>query len=278
MENQKALSVFGGTGYVGKRFVELSHFQSHLIEREKRAPVSDDVLYFISTTHNYHIFEDVHLDVQTNITVLLDVLKKLTPGKSTFNFVSSWFVYGDCELPASEETPCLPKGFYSITKLAAEQLLISYCETFGINYRIFRLCNVYGGTDLSASKKKNALHFLVDELKHHRKINLYYDGEFYRDYLHLDDICRGIELCLDSAPKDTIYNIGSGEKICFKDLIETCRKNLNSQSAIGSMEPPEFHQLVQVKDFYMNTQKIQNLGFRPKLSLEKGLEELCRLI
>jgi len=77
------LSVFGGTGFVGKSFCQASTCETTLIPREDRTPVSDDVLYLISTTHNYHVLDDVHKDVDTNLTILLDVLKNLVPELKT---------------------------------------------------------------------------------------------------------------------------------------------------------------------------------------------------
>ena len=141
-----AISIYGGTGFVGSHYVK--QYGGLLIPRNERNPQSDNVLYFISTTDNYNVFTDVHLDVDTNLSVLLSTLEACREANvKTFNFISSWFVYGDTDLPASETSYCDPKGFYSITKRAAEQLLISYCQTFGMNYRILRLGNVVGKGD-----------------------------------------------------------------------------------------------------------------------------------
>ena len=114
------------------------------------------------------------------IKVLENIKNK---NNTTFNFISSWFVYGNTDLPAHEESYCDPRGFYSITKRAAEQLLISYCETYEIKYRILRLANVIGTGDKKVSKKKNALTYLINELKQDNAINLYSDGDLYRDYI-----------------------------------------------------------------------------------------------
>ena len=138
-------------------------------------PKSKDVLYFISTVDNYNIFSDPFLDVETNLNVLIKTLEACREysNETTFNFISSWFVYGKTDsLPASEDSYCNPKGFYSITKRAAEQLIISYCETYNIKYRILRLCNVCGETDLKVSKKKNALQHLINEVINDRDVNL----------------------------------------------------------------------------------------------------------
>ncbi|MSP70727.1 MAG: NAD(P)-dependent oxidoreductase [Myxococcales bacterium] len=275
----RPIAVFGATGFVGSAVVReggLAGFEVRPVDRASRTPTADDVLYLISTTHNYHVFDDVHRDVDTNLTVLLDVLKSLKPGRSTFNFVSSWFVYGDTPLPACEDAPCHPRGFYSITKHCAEQLTESYCRTFGIDYRILRVCNVYGPGDTGVGKQKNALQFLIGELRAHRPISLYHDGDFLRDYLHVDDVARALLLCAEQAPKNQVTNIGSGERIVFRQLMERAATLLGSTSDIGTMEPPAFHALVQVKDFYMDTTRLKALGFQPRISLEAGLGEICR--
>ncbi|MBU0480476.1 MAG: NAD-dependent epimerase/dehydratase family protein [Proteobacteria bacterium] len=238
--------------------------------------MSDQLVYFISTTHNYHVFDDIHKDINTNLTVLVDVLKNLTPGKSVLNFISSWFVYGDTELPATEESVCNPKGFYSITKRAAEELLVSYCQTFGVDYRILRLGNVYGRGDAGVSKQKNALQFLIDKLVKGEPVDLYHGGHFYRDYLHVEDVADAIDLVVAKGELNRIYNIGSGEKILFKDVIDLVRECTGSSSEVNVIEPPEFHRVVQVKDFYMNVDRLKALGFNQRITFAEGIKELCQ--
>lgn len=277
MTSDTSVSVFGATGFIGSRFCERAHLTCIPMPRDARAPETADIVYFISTIHNFHVFTDIHLDVQTNLGVLLDVLKNLKPGHSVFNFISSWFVYGETELPAHEESVCRPKGFYSITKHAAEELLISYCRTFDIDYRILRLCNVYGPGDRGVGKQKNALQHLINCMAAHEPIGLYHDGYFYRDYLHVDDVVRAIETCIRKAPRNVVINIGSGEKVLFRQLIETAHEMLGSRSEITDLEPPQFHTIAQVKDFYMNVDKLRGLEFWPTLSLHHGLENLCQI-
>lgn len=269
------ISVFGATGFIGSRFCELSGRKCMPVARESRRPLSDTVVYFISTTHNYHVFEDVHLDINTNLNVLVDVLSNLTPGV-TFNFISSWFVYGETELPANEGSPCNPRGFYSITKLAAEQIVESYCRTFGVNYRILRLCNVYGPSDKGAGQKKNALQFLIDKMRDSQPIDLYHNGEFYRDYLHVDDASRAIAFCVANAPLNTKINIGSGQPIVFRHLMDIAKDKLASGSVFSNVEPPEFHRIVQVRDFRMDVTKLRTLGYTHEIEITKGIEDLCQ--
>jgi len=276
MTGSPELAIFGGTGFIGKRFCELSRHAVEIVPREQRKARARDVLYLISTTDNYGVFDDVKRDVDVNLTVLLEVLDALKGGDHRITFVSSWFVYGNTELPAREDSPCAPRGFYSITKHTAERLLISFCETFKIPYRIVRLCNVYGPSDGGVSKRKNALQFLIGELRENRDISLYHGGDFLRDYMHVDDVVSALDCCLENAPWGTITNIGSGDRVRFRDLIEHASRLLGSSAQISSMEPPEFHRLVQVRDFAMDTSRLRSFGFLPKITIQEGIAQLCR--
>ena len=227
----------------------------------------------ISTTDNYNVFEDPIKDIDTNLVVLMETLQECKDKDITFNFVSSWFVYGDSEIPAKESHPCNPKGFYSITKKAAEDLLISFCKTFEIEYRIFRLSNVIGKGD-KFSKKKNALNYLAERIANDEDIGLYYGGDFIRDYIHVDDVCRALKIAMSDAPINQILNIGSGNPYVFRDLIKRLVEFTGSKSLISPIDPPEFHNLVQVKDMYLDTTNLQNLGFSTEISIDSALSEL----
>ena len=254
------ISVFGGTGFIGSRFSEMYESDVSVIDRQTYIPKSKNVLYFISTTSNYNVFEDIHLDINTNLSTLMNVLENCKEKGLVFNFISSWFVYGKTEdLPATENSVCNPKGFYSITKLCAEQLIISYCETFGIKYRILRLANVYGEDDKSVSKKKNALQFLINELVNNRDISLYDGGKNIRD-------------CITRGNLNDTINIGSGQPYQFLDLMTYCKNKLKSRSTIISVLPTDFHDIVQVKNMYLDTAKLKLLGFKQKTTINEGLD------
>jgi len=270
------ISVFGGTGFIGGTFCKMFEQESLVIPHHQREPETNNVLYFISTVHNYNVFDDPHLDINTNLNVLIDVLEECKNKKgSVFNFISSWFVYGKTEdLPASEESQCEPRGFYSITKRTAEQLIVSYCETFDIDYRIIRLCNVYGTADLKASKKRNALQFLTGEVVNSRDINLYDHGENIRDFMHVEDVSRAIRLVIEKAPLNDVINIGSGIPHKFIEIMTYVREKTNSTSNFNFITPPEFHKIVQVQDMYLDVTKLNNLNFKPKYTIWDGVDVL----
>ena len=269
------ISVFGSTGFIGTKFCQLYPNEVYRVERNDYTPKSSTVLYLISTIHNYNVFDDPHLDINTNLNVLINVLENCKNKDIVFNFVSSWFVYGKADtLPATEELYCNPKGFYSITKRTAEQLIVSYCETFNIKYRIFRLANVYGEDDQSVSKQKNALQYLINEIINNRDINLYDGGKHIRDFIYIDDVCNAIKLCTEKADVNSIINIGNGRPYQFLDLMSYVKEKVDSKTDFIHVKPTDFHNIVQVKNMYLDVSKLRNLGFKPKYSIEQGLDKI----
>jgi nucleoside-diphosphate-sugar epimerase len=269
------ISVYGGTGFIGGSFCNLFSDQVVKISRDSREPQSKDILYFISTTTNYNVFEDLHVDIDTNLNLLMEVLQHCKNEDIVFNFVSSGFVYGLDVIDARETDLPDPRGFYSITKRTAEQLIISFCETFGCKYRIFRLANVYG-TDKTVSPKKNVLGFLINKLKTNEDIQLYDGGLVFRDYMHVDDVSRAIKCIIDSGSENAIYNIATGQPRYFCDIIQLAVDKLSDcRSKIISSETPEFYAKTQAKNFSLNIEKLNNLNFKPTISLDIGIEQLC---
>ena len=282
-----SLNVFGGNGFVGSQFCKTTNNKVILNERNDYTVKSANCLYCVSTIHNYNVYDDNLLDINTNLIVLMKVLdnyKKYideTKQEGCFNFISSWFVYGkDCGFDVnstgiSENEFCDPKGFYSITKRCAEQLLISYCSTFNLNYRILRLANILGKNDNKVSQKKNALQFMFNQFKTDNPVELYDNGQIYRDYIDVRDCANAIELILNKGELNSIYNIGNGIPLVFRDLIEYAHKKLNSKSEIKIIEQKEFHKKVQSsRSFYMNNDKLKSLGYSPKYTIWETIDEI----
>ena len=267
------ISVFGASGFIGSKWMELYSDASFAEERSSISSKYKDILYFRGTNSNYSVFKDPTLEVKTNLLLLTEMFKNLTPEHS-FNLISSWFVYGknNCEIN-KESDCCNPKGFYSIAKLSQEQLLESYCETFNIKYKILRLCNIIG-KDKNATSQKNATEYMISKLRNNEEVNVY-EGDNYRNFLNVEDACRAIKLITDNG-QETIYNIGSKESTRMIDIIDYCKNKLNSKSKINVIESPKFHQQVQAKNFHMNIDKLESLGFKPKYSLEDTLNILCK--
>lgn len=265
------ISVFGGTGFIGGTFCSLYPEDVILIPKESRNFDTQQVLYFISTTTNQNVFEDLHIDIDTNLKLFVDVLNNCKDKDIVFNFISSGFVYGNDVIDAKETDCCNPTGFYSITKRCAEQLLISFCETFGIKYRILRIGNVYG-LDRTVSSGKNVLVHMINLLKQNKDIQLYDGGNFLKDYMYVEDICRSIKLVLNEGDLNEVYNISSGESFSFRRIIEKAKELTQSQSKINDIPFPDNQKFIQVKNMTLNNQKLKDLNFSCDMNLEKGLQ------
>lgn len=270
------LSVFGGTGFIGGKFCQLYPDKVTLVPRDGRNPPTKDVLYFISTTTNQSVFKDLHVDIDTNLTLLMDVLSNCRDKDITFNFVSSCFVYGNDVLDAKETDCCNPTGFYSITKRSAEQLLISYCKTFDIKYRIFRIGNVYG-LDPTITPGKNVLGYMIGLLKQHKNIKLFDDGDYKKDYMFVEDICRAIKFLINKSETNQIYNVATGSSMTFKDILLTASDMVSSRSEFIPVPFPKEQEYLQVKNMTLNVDKLSSMGFLPKMSFDEGLNQMCEI-
>lgn len=277
MITQDKISVFGSSGFIGSKFCELYNNDIIKIDRTDYITKSNNILYFISTVDNYNVHNNLHIDIDTNLTVLMNVLENIPKNSDiTFNFISSWFVYGkNYEMPFREDySKCNPTGFYSITKYCAEQLLVSFCQTHNIKYRIFRLANVLGPGDKKISKKKNALQFLIKEIVDNKDVHLYYGGEVLRDYIDVEDTCNAIKLCMDKSNPNEIINIGSGKPYKFLDMINTAIDYSQSSSKIIHIKPTSFHDIVQVRHSYLDTAKLLSYGFKQSKDINQIIKEL----
>lgn len=276
----KIISVYGGFGFV------LGEFCRQFPEKIIRVPKPDvesptpTILYGISTVHNYHVFDSPTLDVETNLLHFMEVLSSSHKrhGKSLdFTLISTWFVYGvesSEQLPLTETTICNPRGFYSITARAREQLLISYCETFGLKYKILRLANVMGWRDSKASSQKNAIQWLMDKVLHNEPVELYDNGNVYREIIDVRDCAQAINLAMLNNSY-TLYNISNGKSTKVRDIIQCTIDYSGSKSTIwDNQHKPEFHSVVQAKNAFINNDRLKELGYVPKYTINETIEAI----
>ena len=264
-----------GPGFIGRNFYHMYEPEVEIVNKDDRKPKSDDILYTISTVDNYNVHDNITLDVDTNLHVLCEVLDHCRSEDITFNFLSSWFVYGKGTLPAREDAHCDPQGFYSITKLCAENLIKSFAQTTGMKYRILRLCNVMGPSDRKANRKKNAIQWMINELKADRDVKMYDNGSHCRDIMHVDDVCRAIKLVIDAGNYNETYNIGSGKPTSVSEIMTLAKTFTRSRGELLNMEPPQFHKNVQTQNFWLDTSKLTLLGFTQHITNEFLVKDLC---
>jgi GDP-4-dehydro-6-deoxy-D-mannose reductase len=119
----------------------------------------------------------------------------------------------------------------------------------------------------------------LGELSHNRPVDLYDSGYFYRDYIDVRDCARAIDLVVNRGEINSIYNIGNGKPIIFRDIIRYARDAMDSGSEIRTIEQKEFHKKVQSsRSFFMDNTKLKKLGYEPKFEMQQTIDDIIHSI
>lgn len=238
-----------------------------------------DVIYHCaSTSHNYNIFTDPFLDVETNITATIHLLElcKAMKKKPQIIYLSTFYVYGNTydflQKPLNEKSPVNPLGSYPTSKYSAEKFIELYGRLFSIPYVICRLTNVYGPEEKFDNPQKGALNYLIMEALKGSDIPLYNGGHFFRDYIYIDDVISALLTVEDKS--NEIYVVGSGKSIEFRSIIARAIKLAKSTSKIVDIKPPTYHTYVGTNNFASDVRRIRTLGWKARTSITVGLSKV----
>jgi len=199
---------------------------------------------------------------------ILEGLRLYNPN-CKFLYISSAAVYGNPEkLPVSETDNVKPISPYGWHKLLSENICTEYFELYNIQSAIVRPFSVYG----PGLKKQILWDVFMKSAQQSENIELWGGGQEARDFINIDDLVVAIDLIL-SQPilKADIYNIASGEMTLINDVAYLLLKNLGINKSIV------FNGLVHKGNpiqWKANISKLNNLGFVPNISIEKGLFNL----
>jgi dTDP-glucose 4,6-dehydratase len=134
---------------------------------------------------------------------------------SKFVQISTDEVYGSkIEHESTEDDPLLPNSPYSASKAAADLLVRSYVKSFGLNASITRSCNNFGPYQFP----EKIIPFFITNLMQERKIPVYGSGLNIREWIHVDDHCRGIQKVIAMGQPGEIYNIGTNHRLSNIEL------------------------------------------------------------
>lgn len=240
-----------------------------------------DVIYHLaSTVDNYNVLTNPYLDVETNIngTIrLLEICKNL-PRKPKIIFLSTFFVYGQeydrTKTPINELSRTDPLAIYPATKLCTESIIKLYSRLYGIPYLICRLTNVYSENEDYNNKKKGGLNYIIMQAVKGKTLSVYKGGNFYRDYIHVDDVISALSFLENKNIMNDTFLIGFGGSALFKDMINYIHELTDKKSTMQQIDPPFFHKVVGINNFVADTSKINNLGWKAKINYKEGIERI----
>jgi len=186
----------------------------------------------------------------------------------TFVQISTDEVYGTIDEGSwHEEYPLLPNSPYSASKASADLLVRSYHRTFGLDARITRCSNNYGPHQFP----EKVIPLFVTNLIDGKKVPLYGKGMNVRDWLHVDDHCRGIHAVLIKGKSGQIYNIGGGQELTNIELTSIILEKMGrDDSSIEFVQDRLGHDL----RYSVSIEKISaELGYEPMVRFEDGISE-----
>ena len=230
-------------------------------------PGHDAIVHFAAESHVDRSVTDSRVFVETNVvgtqTLLDQALLHQIP---RFVHVSTDEVYGSIEEGSWDEAePLLPNSPYAASKASSDLIVRSYFVTHGLNASITRCSNNYGTHHFP----EKLIPLFVTNLLDDKKVPLYGDGHNIRDWLHVDDHCRGIALVLQGGRAGEIYNIGGGTELSNTELTDLLIDALGKdESFITPVADRKGHD----RRYSVDIAKISHeLGYAPQVPFSEGL-------
>ncbi|MEU5289208.1 dTDP-glucose 4,6-dehydratase [Streptomyces sp. CA-278952] len=233
---------------------------------------ADLVVHLAAESHVDRSIEDPMEFVRTNVLGTATLLKAAdAAGVAKFVHVSTDEVYGSiAEGSWDEECPLAPNSPYSASKAASDLLVRAYHRTHGLPVCITRCSNNYGPHQYP----EKVIPLFVSRLADGLTVPLYGDGENVRDWLHVDDHCRGIALVAESGRPGEVYNIGGGTELSNRQLTSLILRSLGKDwSSVEQVEDRKGHDL----RYSVDIGKISGeLGYRPLVGFDEGIAETVK--
>ena len=257
-------------GTPGYRFVRGDVCDGELVDH--LAGQVNAIVNFAAETHVDRSLLDPFAFVLTDVLgtgVLAEAARK--HGHEVFLLVSTDEVYGHVPKGRSkEEDAFAPRSPYSASKAGGELLARSYVESFGLPLVVTRGSNTYGPNQFPEKIIPLFITNALDGLK----LPLYGDGSAVRDYLHVEDHCRGVDLALHRGRPGAAYNLGTGAETGGLEVAATVVELLDlDQAAIEHVEDRAGHDYRYAVDV---TRAREELGWSHEVGFREGMERTVR--
>ena len=236
----------------------------------------DYVINFAAESHVDRSIENPQIFLETNIigvSVLMDACRKF--GIKRYHQVSTDEVYGDLPLDRPdllfhEDTPLHTSSPYSSSKASADLLVLAYHRTYGLPVTISRCSNNYGPYQFP----EKLIPLMIQKARKNEKLPVYGDGKNVRDWLHVSDHCKAIDLIVRNGRDGEIYNVGGHNERSNLQVVETILKALGKDDSL----------IEHVKDrlghdrrYAICPDKIEKeLGWKPEYNFDTGIAETIK--
>jgi dTDP-glucose 4,6-dehydratase len=233
----------------------------------------DAAIHFAAESHVDRSIEDATPFVRTNVEGtwrLIDACRAGHVGR--FIHVSTDEVYGSLGPGerSAESSPLAPTSPYAASKAASDLLVLSAVKTHGFPAIITRCTNNYGPFQFP----EKFIPLMISQALAGQSLPVYGDGRNVRDWIHVSDHCRAIDLILRNGKESQIYNIGGG---CELENITVARKILSALKQSESLLKFVTDRPAHDRRYALDCTKLKNeLGWEPGWDFDRGLDETIR--
>lgn len=230
------------------------------------------VVNFAAESHVDNSINDFDPFIQTNIIGTINLMRAALEYDNLKKFlhVSTDEVYGSLNLSDengfSETTPYKPRNPYSASKAASDHFVQAFYNTYGLPAVITNCSNNYG----PGQHTEKMIPTIISKAMANEKIPIYGDGLYVRDWLYVDDHCRGIDMVLEDGRIGEKYNIGGGTELPNIDLASIILEKLGKpKSLLEFVKDRPGHD----RRYSIDCSKISSeLGYKAEIDLETGIE------
>ncbi|MFJ9324997.1 dTDP-glucose 4,6-dehydratase [Streptomyces sp. DSS69] len=232
-------------------------------------PEHDAVVHFAAESHVDRSIHDASLFARTNVVGTQNLLDCcVRTGVRKVVHVSTDEVYGSIDEGSwTEDHPLEPNSPYAASKAGADLMARAYGRTHGLDVSVTRCSNNYGPHQHPEKLLPHFITRLLDGLQ----VPLYGDGRHVREWIHVDDHCRAVQLVLDKGAPGAVYNIAGvaqSNEDMTRDLLRLCGADW---SRVRRVEDRKGHD----RRYAVDDSLIRDtLGFTPRIPLEAGLAGL----
>jgi dTDP-glucose 4,6-dehydratase len=230
-------------------------------------PGCDYVVNFAAETHVDRSLYDAGSFIMTDVYgtfVLLEAARR-APGLKLFVQISTDEVYGSVESgSSSEDDPLMPRNPYSASKAGADRLAYSYWATYDLPVIVTRASNNYGPYQFPEKIIPLFVTHALDDIP----LPLYGDGLNVRDWLHVDDHCRAIDLLIEKGAPGETYNVGGGNEVPNIELTRRILALLGKpETLIRRVADRPGHD----RRYSLGCERLRGLGWSPQVPFDEGL-------
>ncbi len=232
----------------------------------------DIIVNFAAESHNSLAILDPARFFRTNVLgtqTLAEAARR--HGVTRFHHISTCEVYGDLPLDSdevfTEETPYRPRTPYNASKAGADHAVRAYVETFALPATITNCCNNYGPYQFP----EKVIPLFTAKALDDQPLPLYASTQNRREWLHVDDHCRAIELVLQHGVVGETYNVGSGVEASIEEIADAILAATGKPQSLKEIVPDRpSHD----RRYLLDSSKIRReLGWEPTVPFEQGLAD-----